>query len=573
MKMIVAGVLLSCLGANASAQSVITFDVVFDTVYEASGSFSPNLIAVRPGPFNNNQPVPTPSLTGQVTLTTVPSATQLDAPPSVNTITLSGSFSTESGFSPSNGWSVHTFDNAVFDFYAPASYVATDFTSDPNDWPTIAGTARNGLISDQGPAAANPGGVCPFQFGCLSASQQVLFEVGTQVFNTGTLTPNFPEFADAGNHALTTAPASYSQTNPGSGLGFANGMDALVLDLVLDTANGSQPYADGVNGYPGKVRIVTFSNTGNTAYVVEGKVVQVAVPVPAAAWLFASALGLLGWLRSRVNSQRRHISAALVTAALSATLAGCFQGSPDTPATDPDNQTPVANAGPDQTVNNQTQVTLDGSGSSDADGDTLSYSWAFKSRPAGSLAALSSTSIAGPVFTPDVVGDYVLELSVDDDFANGVATDTVTITADDPGTNPPVANAGPDQNVAYVPPSVRVQLDGTGSSDPDMDMLTFSWVLVSFAPESGLPPAVPVTLFGADTATPFFDVDAVDQLGAYRLRLTVSDGVLTSTDEVVVTVAKSFPVASVLFGSALFGFAGVGYRRRRSQTMRDSRHV
>jgi hypothetical protein len=110
-------------------------------------------------------------------------------------------------------------------------------------------------------------------------------------------------YRNTGNHALISG--TVSQTNPGSGLGFENGMDAFSLQGVLDTANTqgngtSQLYPNGVNGFPGIVRIVTFSNTGNTAYVIEGKVTYLPpIPVPGAVWLFGSALGLAGVLRRR----------------------------------------------------------------------------------------------------------------------------------------------------------------------------------------------------------------------------------------------------------------------------------
>jgi len=53
------------------------------------------------------------------------------------------------------------------------------------------------------------------------------------------------------------------------------------------------------------------------------------------------------------------------------------------------NSAPVANAGPDQTVFVTQTVTLDGHGSSDVDGDTLSFAWSFVSRPNGSAATLA----------------------------------------------------------------------------------------------------------------------------------------------------------------------------------------
>ncbi len=75
---------------------------------------------------------------------------------------------------------------------------------------------------------------------------------------------------------------------------------------------------------------------------------------------------------------------------------------------------PVAKAGPDQNVLTGSRVTLDGSGSTDANGDSLSYNWSFVSRPAGSSAVLSDATVVKPTFTADVDGKYVLQLVVND---------------------------------------------------------------------------------------------------------------------------------------------------------------
>lgn len=92
------------------------------------------------------------------------------------------------------------------------------------------------------------------------------------------------------------------------------------------------------------------------------------------------------------------------------------------------NTVPVANAGANQNVVTGTLVTLDGSGSSDADGDLLTYSWSFTSKPTGSGAALSSVTVAKPTFTPDAGGVYLLNLVVNDGKANSTSA-AVTITA------------------------------------------------------------------------------------------------------------------------------------------------
>ncbi len=93
----------------------------------------------------------------------------------------------------------------------------------------------------------------------------------------------------------------------------------------------------------------------------------------------------------------------------------------------PVNDVPYANAGSDQEASRTETVTLNGSGSSDIDGDTLTYQWSFASLPAGSTAGLSDSSNVTPSFIADVSGVYELELIVND---GNIASspDAVTIT-------------------------------------------------------------------------------------------------------------------------------------------------
>jgi len=92
------------------------------------------------------------------------------------------------------------------------------------------------------------------------------------------------------------------------------------------------------------------------------------------------------------------------------------------------NTVPVANAGNDQSVATGSQVSLDGSNSSDADGDSLSYSWTLSSIPTGSSASLNNATTVSPDFTTDIDGSYVVTLTVNDGTTNSTA-DSVTITS------------------------------------------------------------------------------------------------------------------------------------------------
>lgn len=195
-----------------------------------------------------------------------------------------------------------------------------------------------------------------------------------------------------------------------------------------------------------------------------------------------------------------------------------------------DNTTPVANAGRDQSVVVGQIATLDGSASTDIDGQPLSYAWAILTHPAGSSATLSDVVAVKPTFVIDALGTYVAQLIVNDGLA-GSAADTVVITS----TNVrPVANAGPDQSAAVV--GSTVQLDGSASHDVDGHALTFSWAIVSAPVGSG------ATLSNPAAVRPTFVMDAY---GTYVVQLMVSDGYENSTaDQVVVTALNRAPVAN-----------------------------
>ena len=92
------------------------------------------------------------------------------------------------------------------------------------------------------------------------------------------------------------------------------------------------------------------------------------------------------------------------------------------------NTPPVADAGANQNVTTGSTVTLNGSGSFDADGNPLTYQWSFVSKPSGSSAALYDPTAVKPAFTADIDGNYVLSLVVNDGTVNSAA-DSVTITA------------------------------------------------------------------------------------------------------------------------------------------------
>src|SRR5262249_32664247 len=138
---------------------------------------------------------------------------------------------------------------------------------------------------------------------------------------------------------------------------------------------------------------------------------------------------------------------------------------------------PIANPGPNRTVTVNSSVTLDGTLSTDSDGQPLTYAWSLLTKPAGSNAMLSDASSAQPTFVADLPGDYVVQLKVNDGYLDS-APATVTISTNDV---PPVANPGQNQTVNV---GTTVQLDGTASTGSINHPLTYRWALLS-QPEGG----------------------------------------------------------------------------------------
>jgi hypothetical protein len=210
----------------------------------------------------------------------------------------------------------------------------------------------------------------------------------------------------------------------------------------------------------------------------------------------------------------------------------------------PVNNPPAANAGLDQSVLVGETVTLDGSGSSDADGDALSYQWSLSSVPAGSRAVLSGPNLANPTFVADLAGDYLVQLIVNDGTDDSLP-DSVTIAAAPPIVNqPPVADAGPNQSVEA---GATVTLDGSGSTDPDDDALGYSWSLTT------LPEGSSAALSNPMIIGPSFVADVP---GDYVAQLIVNDGEFDSTPDTVMIAAllDAAPLAET--GGPYSGFVG-----------------
>ena len=157
---------------------------------------------------------------------------------------------------------------------------------------------------------------------------------------------------------------------------------------------------------------------------------------------------------------------------------------------------------------------------SDADGDTLSYTWTQKSGPAVTLTGgnSASASFTAPSVTADT--ELTFELSVSDGKTATTATAKVWVINRNQA---PTANAGLDGSVTE---RARYTLAGS-ASDADGDTLTYRWFQSA---------GTPVGLTGANTPQPSFTAPEVMASETLTFTLQVSDGQATTEDSVNVVV-------------------------------------
>ena len=139
-------------------------------------------------------------------------------------------------------------------------------------------------------------------------------------------------------------------------------------------------------------------------------------------------------------------------------------------------QPPVALAGNDTTITwPANTVNLNGSNSYDPDKDPITYSWKKISGPA--QYNFSNATVANPTVTGLIPGNYTFQLTVTDTFSyNSVSSVNVTVFNPNPNV-PPVANAGPDQNLLW--PANTVTVNGSASTDPDGAIQTYRWNMIA----------------------------------------------------------------------------------------------
>jgi hypothetical protein len=206
---------------------------------------------------------------------------------------------------------------------------------------------------------------------------------------------------------------------------------------------------------------------------------------------------------------------------------------------------PVADANYDSDASLYTcdGLNLVGSGSSDPDGDSLTYEWELTSAPATSALTtgdIQTATEADPVFYPDEPGTYVFMLTVTDSGGAYGYPDTLTLDiAERTDNQDPISDPGSTQTYseevtcqAYSYGEYYIcddcgdydhSLDGSDSSDPDGDELTYAWVVTdgdaTLADETTATPTLtqegPPTAYGeTETESATVELTVTDCMGA-----------------------------------------------------------
>ncbi|MFC6234442.1 PKD domain-containing protein [Leucobacter soli] len=170
-------------------------------------------------------------------------------------------------------------------------------------------------------------------------------------------------------------------------------------------------------------------------------------------------------------------------------------------------------------------VTFDGSDSSDADGDVVSWKWDF-----GDDSDDVERDVPGVEHSYAEAGNYLVTLTVtDDDGAENSVTKTVTVSEE-------AVNAPPIADFGYTATHLAVELDASASTDTDGSVVSWQWNLGDGTSATG--ETVPHT-YGA--------------AGDYLVTLTVTDddGASASTARTVTVTAapNTPPVAAFDFGT------------------------
>jgi hypothetical protein len=195
------------------------------------------------------------------------------------------------------------------------------------------------------------------------------------------------------------------------------------------------------------------------------------------------------------------------------------------------NQPPTVDAGPDKTIALPSGVSLSGIARDDGlPGPSLTTTWSkISGREDSAGGTVTFVNPNAPVTTATFGADgiYVLRLTVSDGAVT-VSDDVTIVVNPTPPNAAPVVNAGADRAIT-LPSTTTLAATATDDGQPAPPaQMTRSWIRVS-GPGT-------VTFSSQTSLTPTVTFSAA---GAYVLRLTVSDSVLSASDDIGITVSAA----------------------------------
>jgi hypothetical protein len=211
------------------------------------------------------------------------------------------------------------------------------------------------------------------------------------------------------------------------------------------------------------------------------------------------------------------------------------------------NVAPSVSAGEDQTVDENTSVTLTGT-ASDSDGTISSYQWL---QTGGTSVSLANADSATATFsTPNISVNETVTFALtvtDNDGASATDSINILVTNIEPENIAPSVSAGGDQTVDE---NTSVTLTGT-ASDSDGTISSYQWLQTE---------GTSVSLTNADSATATFTTPdiSVNETATFTLTVTDDKGE-TSTDSAIITISNvnALPEVSIAGNQSSASFSTV----------------